>query len=59
MGTDMKSYMACGGWKVIAIDANGKKWHYRMDTEKDAELLSKALLFHSLAVVDTEIHPDT
>ena len=55
----MKSNMACGGWKVIAIDANGKKWHYRMDTEKDAELLSKALLFHSLAVVDTEIHPDT
>lgn len=46
-----------GTWKVIARTAEGKQFHYNVDTERDADLFAIALMAHSREIVDTDVIP--
>lgn len=44
-------------WKVTAHTINGQRYHYSMETERDADLLAIALQTHSKEIAETEVRP--
>lgn len=44
-------------WQVTATTHSGKRYHYRMDTERDARALELMLHVHGRDIADTKVEP--
>ena len=44
-------------WKVTAHTLSGHRYHYNMETERDADLLAIALQAHSKEIIEAQVHP--
>lgn len=46
-----------GAWKVTARTLSGQRYHYSVDTERDADLFAIALQTHGKEIAETEVTP--
>lgn len=55
--TSMPATARKGAWKVTARTIGGQRYHYQMETERDADLFAIALQAHSKEIAETEVSP--